>query len=327
MGKKYGYNSEVPLSDEFFELLFNPYIESLRSSKTKNEYRRNILTICSYFYHTRGINYSFEQLNEEDAKEYFLRFLSMECAAGRISQSTFRLRLSACKNFAHFLEIKIALLFGDPLWQGVTTYKNAFEKIIIPAQGNLVRTNKILSEEEIDNALSIAKKYNSSLFIIFLLAFRMVIPQKQILSLKKSQISIFNDNNRHVGIVTFIIKNKQVYRRMPEDIVSYMESYLDTIDDDDYLFTNRRGNRLTPDNLSRLLQKFEKETGCSVRLGQFRTKALIDLVAHNPDSLEEIGEYANLSKQMIQGYGKALDRIAVDCIADRSSYKILQKKN
>lgn len=323
----YKYKTDMILSDEFYSLLLNPYLDTLRKDRTKEVYRQHILTVCTYFYHLRGERYSFEDLDDIDAREYFLQYLSLECGKGTLSRDTYKLRLSACKNFAAYLERRIPMLCDCEEWYGTYTYSSPFQTIITPAAGYMVRTNKILSEKDIDNALQLALSYDKRLFSLLLLSFRMMLPQSIILSLNKSNFVFMDDNGRHVGIVTYIQKDAQEYKRIPADIVSYMEEYVAAVPGDhEPLFKNNRGNRMTPDNLSRLFQRFEKDTGCHVRLGQLRTKGIIDLVAHNPDSLKEIEDYTGLSKQMIRGYGEALDRIAVDCIADRGSYSILYKK-
>lgn len=320
--KKRVLNSEVPLSVEFKERLLNPYLSTLKSDRSRTEYRLKILSICGYFYRRRGERYSFEQLTEEDAKEYFLQYLSGECRNGHISFDTFRLHLSVCKNFALFLQKQIPHLFQEGIWESCSSYQSPFEKIIRPAASQLVRTNNVISEVDIDAVLSNAKDFDIQLFIILLFSFRILLPQRAILSLKREDFSFLNDTGRHIGIFAYIQKNEISYKRIPADILSPIEQFV-LSRDEGHIFRNRYGNPMNAVNLSALLDKFETETGCRIKLGQLRTRGIIDLVSHNPDALDEIEDYTGLSKRMIQGYGDALDRIAGDCIADRSGYKIL----
>ena len=323
--KEYGFQSDVEFSEQFNTMLLHPFLATFDNERTRNEYRRQIRTVCAYFYRVRGSRFSFEQLDEEDAKNYFLSYLANECAKGNFSRDTFSLRLSCCKNFSLFLEKRLPFLIEDGMWNDIGVYKSPFVKIVFPAAGDLLDARRIVSEADIDKVLSLARDYDSQLFIFLILSFRMMLPQHIIRTLKKEQFSIFDDNGRHVGIIVLIQKGKQVYRRIPTDILEYIEDYLNNCGDG-YIFLNKRNRPLSPANLSLMLKKFEDFTGCQVKPGQLRTRGIIDLVAHNPDSLDEIEEYTGLSKEMIKGYGKALDRIAGDCIADRSSYCILGKK-
>jgi len=312
----------IPLPDTFFDYLLTPYLSTLRSKRSAREYKRQILFLCDYFYKKRGHNFSFEYLTEEDAKHYFLTYLTNECNCQRISPDTYRLRLSVCRNFALFLEDRIPQLRDEGIYPEEFKYTSAFSKLYGLATKPVVKQGHIASENEIDMALRLVKDYDKPLFCIFILSFRMYLPQNIILSLRKNQFSFFEEGPRVVGVVTYMEKGKQVYKRIPGDLVSILSSYV--AECRDYLFINRWGNPMTADNLSHRITKFRSDTGCQIRLGQLRSRGIIDLIAHNAGSEEEISDYTGLSRQMLRGYGQALDKIAGDCVADRGSYKILQ---
>lgn len=316
--------ADIPLTDEFYEYLLTPYLSTMQSKRSMREYKRQILFICGYFYKKRGHHFSFEQLTEEDAKHYFLTYLTNECNNQKISPDTYRLRLSACRNFALFLEQRIPQLCQDGIYPADFAYSSPFSKLYGLATKPVVKQGHIASEKEIDTALRFAKEYDTSLFCIFVLSFRMYLSQKTILSLRKSQFSFFEEGNRVVGVVTYVEKGKQVYKRLPGDLVPILRDYVQQ--KRDYLFLNRWGNPMTADNLSHYISRFREETGCSIKLGQLRSRGIIDLIAHDAGSEEEISDYTGLSRQMLRGYGQALDRISDDCVADRGSYKILQIK-
>lgn len=317
--------SEDFLPEEFFTLLLNPYLATLRSKRSILEYRRQILFICDYFYKKRGHHYCFEQLTEEDAKHYFLTHLTNECNEQRISPDTYRLRLSVCRNFALFLEERIPALVLEGIYPDTFTYQSAFSKLYGLVKKPVVKQGHIASEGEIDTALASAKGYDTALFCIFALSFRMYLPQKVILSLRKNQFTFFEEGPRIVGVVTYMEKGKQVYKRLPGDLVGMLQEYVGNVAD--YLFVNQWGNPMTADNLSRSISRFNKACGCHVRLSQLRSRGIIDLIAHNAGSEDEISDYTGLSRQMLRGYGQALDKIGDGCIADRGSYTILQIKD
>lgn len=314
--------SEDFLPEEFYTYLLTPYLSTLRSKRSVLEYRRQILFICDYFYKKRGHHYCFEQLTEEDAKHYFLTYLTKECNEQRISPDTYRLRLSVCRNFALFLEERIPLLVSEGIYPDTFVYQSAFGKLYGLVKKPVVKQGRIASEAEIDAALSLAREHDRMLFCIFALSFRMYLPQKIILSLRKDHFTFFPEGPRMVGVVTYMEKGKQVYKRLPGDLVSILQEYVAAVAD--YLFVNQWGNPMTADNLSRAISRFNKACGCNVRLSQLRSRGIIDLIAHNAGSEDEISDYTGLSRQMLRGYGQALDKIANGCVADRGSYKILQ---
>lgn len=148
----------------------------------------------------------------------------------------------------------------------------------------------------------------------------MYLPQRTILSLRKRQFDFIHDTGRSVCILTYEEKEKQVYKRLPADLVPIMETYVESCKD--YLFVNKYGNPMSPVNLSHRLRKFEKDTGCHIKIGQLRGRGIIDLVAHNPGNIDEVSDFTGLTKRMLQGYGEAMERIENRCVADSSGYCI-----
>lgn len=324
--KKHGSRSDVPLCNGFEEYLLTPYLATLKAERTRVEYRRQILTVCSYFYHLRRHDYMFYELTREDAHAYFLVYLSGECRSGKCSYDTFRLRLSCCKNFAIYLEERLLELAkgGNTLFPA--EYKSAFSDIIRPAAKSLVRTDRYITEDDIDKILSVAFDYDKQLFVIFLLSFRMMLTQSTILSLKKDQFSFVKDGNRTVGILSVLQKNKPEYKRIPADILPYVQQHVQSRTGG-YVFLNSRGTQFSSCTFTNRMDKMEKDTGLRVKLGHLRMRGLVDMVAHNSDSFDEIENYTGLSKRMLKGYGEALERISDGCVADRTGYHILVKEN
>lgn len=312
--------SDVPLSEDFYKYMLDPFLATVLAERTKKEYRRQILTVCGFFYNMRGVRYSFEQLTADDAKYYFLTYLTGECSKGNLSSDTYRLRLASCKNFARYLEQRVPSLSLIDGYEGITSYTSSFSALYSRVKPTLVDTSDILSDAEVTQALSLAYDYNRALFCIFALSFRMYLPQSIILSLKKDQFNFIDDNGHTICLLTYIEKNKQVFKRIPADLTSIMREYVAGCDS--YLFLNQRRNPMTADNLSRLLDRFQKSTGCRIRIGQLRSKGIVDLISHNKEDLDEVGDFTGLSKKMLEGYGQAADRIENSCIADNSGYCI-----
>lgn len=137
-----GQQSFVPLSQSFYGFLLEPYLETIRSKRARVEYRRHIHSVCAYFYRIRGSRFSFEQLSEADAKEYFLMYLTGKCNAGELSSDTYKLRLSVCRNFAFFLENASRRLPGSLHGTGRIHILLPFPNSVFPSQ-NLISIQTI----------------------------------------------------------------------------------------------------------------------------------------------------------------------------------------
>jgi len=308
---------ELPLDDTFRKLMLDPFLDTFSSVRTKNSYRQQVLSICSFFFDTRGDRYSFEQLDETDAKYYFHTHLVEKCADGSVTLRSCRHRLSVCKSFASYLE-QHAEQLADYLPAG---YHSPFANLYF--QGvEKVRADHVLTYEQIDGLLSSLSTYDQQLFVIALLSYRMMLTQEVILSLKKEYFIFLKDHGRTAGMLLFTWHKRQVRKQIPSDLLEDLEPFV-AARTEGHIFLNQRGNAMTPSNLSDLVKKFAKDTGMVLKLSELRKKGLIDLVAHNPDALDDISQYAGLSKEMIEEYGKVLDRIEPDCIADKAGFKIL----
>ncbi len=314
-------NLEDNLPKDFEQLLLTPFLDQYAKPRTKYEYKRAIYLIMDYFLNKRGQSFTFDRISETDAKEYF-NHLSSLVEAGSMSTDCQAKYLSVCKTFGAYTKSVIPTLATDDRWCGAKTYENAFARIIPPTREYDVRTKNVLRNEQIDIILDKAKEGDAQFFVILILSFRMMLPQSAILSLSKENVYFLEDKHS-VGVVTYTHLGKQVFARIPADVVSYIKALWETRPDGQPLFVNQRGNRLSANNLTLLVKKHSDEVGFAFTLGQLRTRGLVDIVSRNPDDIEKIEEYSGLSKRMLTGYGKAFDRISDGCIADKSGYKIL----
>lgn len=313
---------ECPYSEMFETKLLNPFLDTLRQKRTKDEYKRRIRKICSYFYEKRGKCFEFCYLNEEDAKEYFLQYLPSLCESSKLSYDSLCAELSSAKQFGRFLTERIAYLSKTEDFP-LKVYVNPFEKILRPSVDVSIRTNDFLSDKELDDVLVAARETDIRIYMVFLLSLRMVLTEKTILSLKKSMVNIFTENGSLVGILSYAHNREEIHKRIPDDILPLFKEFIS--DKEDYLFLNNAGNKLSPMNLSVLINKMEDKLGYRVTAKQLRTKALVDLCKQNPDSEKELSEYAGLSVRSISGYSAALDKLNSSYkIAQSASYRILE---
>lgn len=318
-----GKLSECPFSEQFSHDLLTPFLDTYQNERTKKELSKRIRTICGYFYRQRGCRYEFHMLGLEDAKNYFLYYLPKLCENMELSYSTLCAELSAARSFGTFLEKHISLLreSGDFTY---APYHSPFFKIQRPPVITGIRMDTP-SDALTDQALAAAEEYDERLFIILLLSFRMTMLESTILSLKKEMFTFVTERNRSVGIIGINENGTLSTRRIPDDILEDVMSYVIS-SPDGYLFTNKWGNRLSAANLSRMLSNMERDIGVHVTAKQMRAKGLLDMVAQNPDSLDEISSFTGLSKNAIGVYGNALDRIGGSCsVADNTSYRIIKK--
>ncbi len=318
-------NIESDLGEDFRTLLYEPFLEQYPKKRTKYEYRHAIILIMNYFKQLRGQRYSFELLDEDDAKKYFAH-ISEQVENEYVSADYFRKNLSICNSFGDYLVTRIPQVCDNDLWTGGVSYHNPFAHIIFPRDEYRVSTQNVVTIEQIDDAIAKAKDFDARLYIMMLLSFRMMIPYGSILKLKKENIQFITDNAYQgiVGAITYIQSGKQCFARIPKDITKQVKGVWETRPDGAPLFTNQRGNALSGKNLTDLMQKFSSATGCHITLGQMRTRALIDLVSRNPEEIDAIGDYTGLSKRALLGYGEAFDRINDTCIAEKASFKMIE---
>lgn len=320
----YGRFSSCPLSTSFETDLLDPFLQTYKNKTSRVEIRRRILTICTYFYEKREIDYEFHHLDLSDATHYFSVYLPSLCEKRKLSVETLRAELSAARAFGTFLEKRISFLRENDIGFYLP-YENPFSSIVLPSQPLALRTDTLLDDTSLDEVLSHAHTYNFQLYILFLLAFRMMLPTSTILSLNHSMFSFTVSAGHLVGVLSYEKTGCQTHMRIPADIVQDVKRFYDSRTDGP-LFLNQRGNRMSTVNLSHLLTSFRQETGITVTLNNLRSKGILDLLSTNPDAIDEIADYTGLSQQMLIGYSAALNHISESCIADKGSYRIIERK-
>ncbi len=313
MGAKLLMIDESIFDEAYKTVYFLPFLSNQRAKRTREEYRRQLLQVTDYFYEKKG-TYAFYDLDLSDAKEYFLVYLSELCRSGQLGYDTFRLRLSVCRSFNRFIREKQTA-------EGDLPMELIFEKIVGPEGPLPVREDRILAVSDIDTILARAKTFDSRLYVIFLLSFRMGLKQTEILRLDGEHFHFFSEGKRLIGVLTLFRQKEGVCRlKVPADLSSYLFAYTQQFRGP--LFTNRYGNRLNATNLTRLMCEFCEQTGVTFTIGQLRSRGLIDLVASNQNDLTAVEDYTGLSRQMVEAYGAALD-LTKDCVADHCRFQIL----
>lgn len=293
-----------------------PFLNGLGKPRTRSEYLRHILYVSSYFCSRRKMYYSFLDIDETDAKEYF-SYLASVCREGNLGNDTFRLRLFACRSFTHFLKEQFDV-------QGIRPeYEPPFDRILPTAAPQLVREHKILSDETLDYILNTAKDYDDRLYILYLLSFRMALKQKSLLALRRKDFEFFKNQSDSVGILHLMRNDKEVYLRIPSDIYSIIKSYVES--KDDHLFLNMRGKPMSAQNLSTLVSGFTTVSKVYASFSQIRARGLIDLIASNQNDKDAVIDYVGLSKKMVEGYVDAITKVP-GCVADNCKLQVLQRQ-
>jgi len=313
----YGSLSNAPLSDEFIHALLEPYLSTCKAERTRIEHERRIRRICTYFYNRRGYRFEFQELDLDDAKQYFLIYLAKQCQDGKLSYDTLCSELSTARKFASFIAERIV------------DYENPFYKIQRPAVEWSIKPEGLISDPELDRLLKDAEDFDERLFYLFVLSFRMAMTEKALLSLKTDMVQFIEDGDSFIGVISCAVGKKQTFRRIPSDIVDDFATFVREVKKQGcvYVFTNIYGNKLNATTLSNLLDRFEDKYGYRYTLKQLRSKGLLDLVKHNPDETEDIADFTGLGERSIRGYAMMLDKIQdSNNVAERSSYKMFRKE-
>lgn len=225
----------------FNENILHTFLSRLEREKTKNDYKRDITKFIEF------INKDFIDATFDDCKSY-INLLNNKISEKNIATSTAEKLYSQLYSFFKYLEEENYIQY------------NHFKKIAKPVVSRNISKDKIITWQELDKIISVLKTYDLRDFSILMLIFTSGLTLNEAINLKWHQF--FIDASENVGIV-FTNKRGRRYIKVHNDIWALLEEYrkrkVRIANQDDYVFLNNRGNRITDRWIRLVLEKACKE--------------------------------------------------------------------
>ncbi|TCO79208.1 tyrosine-type recombinase/integrase [Marinisporobacter balticus] len=209
------------------ENLLCSFLSRLEKEKTKNDYERDIKNF------TKFLGKDFVHVTSNDCERY-VDYLKGEILEKRIAISTAEKLYSEIYSFYNYLEENSYITY------------NYFKNISKPVATRNIAKEKIISWEEFDQLISVLKTYHSRDFAILLLIFTSGLTLSEAVNLKWNRF--FIDNKGNTGII-FITKRGRRYVKVHKDVWGLLERYRGSlskmVSQDNYVFLNNRGNKIS----------------------------------------------------------------------------------
>ncbi len=290
------------LCSEEFKQLFYECTCSL-NQRTANEYIGYVNLICE------KLGKDYLEIRTQDAERYF-SYLNGKLKDGAIKRKTVGVRLSCYRTLSQFIADK-----DD-------SYNNPFVKIIRPEISSDINPDRIPALEELDALMSEARKEPKA-FMIMALATRMALSATNILSLKVSNI-VEEDGRKYLFFSSNSDFKKDTYISVPEDVSEILSDYVESLPDGEvYLFKNKRGNKMTLNNVDRMIRNLSASCGITdYTLKDFRNRAILEMAA-NGASAEALCSYTGLMPLRIESFVKNKELVNTKCPAELVNYRLI----
>ena len=284
---------------EYFSDLFVEYLERFYNSSDLSEdsfrtYVSRLRPLCD------TLEKDFLEITETDARLYFDKLLN-KCIEGECKRSSVYSKQACYSRIAEYIQVVI----------GHKGFVNPFRNIMIEAPAPDLQVKRIPTASDVDNILSAAP--DKMYYVIFTLAFRTALPLNDIVTLKKTNISVSN------GVVVIYLHKGKKERLipLPEDVVFLLQDYIDSmeyIDEQGHLFYNKYKNVLNGWNIHYCFQQIVSKLGfdSTYSIKDLRNRCILDMIsASAKEGLDAdiVGDYVGLGDLRMRTFTKAASMI------------------
>ena len=271
--------------------------------RTADEYVSYVNLICN------KLGKDFLQITPQDADRYFA-FLNSKLKDGTITRKTIGVRLSCYRTIAQYISDKDS------------SYISPFLKVVRPSISSDINPDRIPSMEELDVLMTEAKK-DPKVFLIMAFATRMALSVSSILSLNISSV-VEEDGRKYLFIPSNSDFKKDTYISVPEDVSLLIDSYIGSLPAGEKMFfKNSRGNRMTLNNVDRIIRNLNKACGITdYTLKDYRNRAILEMAA-NGASADVLCAYTGLSPLRIESFVKNKELVNTICPAELVNYRLV----
>ncbi len=233
--------SDSHFFDSRMENIWHDFIAHFQSNSTVASYRSDLEEFLQFS------QKPFTKITAEDVKAYFT------CQKKRVEQgglkpSTLAKKIRELNSISSYIyENKERYGIDDNYQNHFEAYRNVVEKVS--------RLAKAIPVEHIDRLLAASQKDDMA-YCIFILLYRMGFSTTEIIELRPNALSVFK-NGAYMKV-----PGRKDACFVPEDVYQILEAYLsDFHDGNEYLFYNKKGRKLYPMYISRLMKKYTSQAG------------------------------------------------------------------
>ncbi|MBO5461425.1 MAG: tyrosine-type recombinase/integrase [Ruminococcus sp.] len=274
-----------------------------QSETTKGTYQADITEIMRYF------KKDFLEIEEEDAKKYY-KELGSRVKEGKIQPATMAKKFRELHSFAAFISEN----------KEVYGVKTSYQDVFYPFLKLVVKQEKYtrsIPASHMDQLLEAAREDRMA-YAILVLLYRVGLSSVEIAELKRQDIAAFDN-----GVYIYVEKREE-HLFLPEDVYLVIEKYLETVENNEWLFYNQRKNQLNLMYISRMMKKYcEKAEIPFYSAESVRNTCGVNLFAYGakPEQVAQqmgitqiqVHRYRNLSyREKLQREASRLVRVKVE---------------
>lgn len=232
--------NSIYASDKLKQEIWPDFIAHFKSHSTVASYRADIDEIMNLF------QKDFLKLTKKDVENYYA-LLQSKVAEKKLQPVTVSKKIKEAHSFADYI------LQNKEKYSVKKTYRDEFA----PYLKLLARQEPFVNSVPVGDIdkLFLAAQNDKMAYAIFALLHRTGLSSTEIINLKIENLGIYDD-----GAYAFIESRKE-YCFIPEDVLEVLESYIEEREENEYLFSNRRGNQLNTMFISRLMKKYTLQAG------------------------------------------------------------------
>jgi len=187
------------------------------------------------------------------------------------------------------------------------SFQNVFFSVSLPGYENYYTKEDILSVEEIDELLGRARKNSSQMFLAIALILRCGLTLSEVCRLSKDNLLIDASDQCYIR---FQKAGKERYIAVPKDVLPYLYEAEATIHATGALFTNSRGNVLSPRGLERGIAALVRGSSLEKKVTpQTLRTTSVAYMLEGGASGEEVAHYTSVDGRWIYRFNKVIDEI------------------
>ena len=222
-------------SDQLKQVIWPDFISHFRSEVSISSYRTDITEFMNYFQR------DFTALNDAMAQEYYV-WLEKKVKQGNIQPITMAKKYRELHSFADYI-VKNRDNYDIP---------DNFQDYFFPYLKGVAKIEKLARSipiEDIDKLFAAAQN-DLMAYCILVLIYRVGLSSTEVTGLKLSDFAAYDNG----VVVTIAGRDTDCF--VPEDVYAILEKYIAVRDEHEYLFYNKRRNKLNTMYISRLMKTY-----------------------------------------------------------------------
>lgn len=226
--------NSIYASEQIKQVIWPEFIAHFKSKSSKASYQADIIEFLAY------TKKDFLDIRSGDIKKYY-EFINKKVSTGMIQSSTMAKKIRELHSFAKFI------VENRERYHFPNTFRDYFFSYLEDI-GEQEKYAKSVPVEHIDKLLKAAES-DLMAYTILVLMHRAGLSSTEIINLRQDDFAAYDN-----GVYVSTIKKDICF--IPEDAHLVLEQYIAVCTCHDFLFYNRRGDKLNTMYISRLMKKY-----------------------------------------------------------------------